>query len=38
MKKLEEIEQKAKPEEYSLFEECQGILNRKPEDQDHLFT
>lgn len=37
MKKLEEIEQKAKPEEPSLFEECQSILNRKLEDLDHLF-
>jgi hypothetical protein len=37
MKKLEEIEQKAKPEESSLFEKYQSILNMKLEDLDHLF-
>lgn len=38
MKKLEEIELQALPEESSLFEVYQSILNMKLEDLDHLFT
>ena len=38
MKKLEEMEQKAKPKESLLIEEYESILNMKLEDQDHLFV